>query len=637
MANNCEPRKIDSNRTGLSFAETICGRLPTLVEDGFEPTFFELEPNNYDTFGGGTTATARSPISASRQRKKGVTTDLNAGGGFNQDFTKSNFDRLLQGFFFADMRQKAQTHPFNDNVVEITDAVTADDSYQATAGLSRFRAGMLVLVEGFANDTNNGVKLVTSVSDTAITVSANLADEDAPLAVEIRNVGWEFTASGANLALVGALPQLVLTANPVSATGSITIVDADDGDVVEVAGIEYTFKSAIVDPYDVLIGGTLAATASNLAASLNGGVLRTPANRRVFASAAGAVVTITAAIKGLSGNDIAIDGSASDVTLSGPKLTGGLGFSFLETGLIPGEWVYLGADAANNRFANNAGYARIATITDTAMLFDKATFEAVPETGTGKNIRLYVGDTLKNEREEDLIVTRYFEFERTLGRDADGVQAEYLTRSVANEFTLNVPLPEGEDAKLNADVTFVSGDSEQRTGLEGRKPGQHIAAPGEDAFNTANNIVRMRMTLVDKANARPLPLFAYVVEGNISINNNVTPVKAVGTLGSIDVNVGDFDAGGEVTAIFQSVRATQAVRNNADVTCDFIGAAGNAGFVWDYPLLTLGGGNINVEPGVEIRVPLTLLGAENPLGYTLLYTGFAYLPTLAMPKTGVEY
>lgn len=637
MADNCEPRKIDSNRTGLSFAETICGVLPTLATDGFDPIWFELEPNSYDEMGGTLTTTARSPISASRQRKKGVITDLTAGGGFNTDFTKSNLFRLFQGFFFADARQKPQTNPLNGDPVVITGADTTADTLTAANGLTRFRPGAIVLVSGFLNAGNNGVHIVSAVSDTALTLAANLNTEAAPAGVEVRTVGYQLPAGDASILMLGSLPQLALATAPDAADGTITIAAVDDGDTVTVGDVVYTFANVITDPFDVLIGGTVTATAQNLVAAINGGVLNTPAHPRVFASNVAGVVTVTATIPGASGNDIVLVEDANDVTVSGAELTGGTGFSLRDLGVIVGEWVYLGADSIGNRFANNSGFARVGTLTDQAITFDKTTWVGANEAGTGKSVHVYVGDTVKNEKDEDLIVTRYYEFERTLGRDGDGVQSEYLTRSVANEFTLNIPLPEGEDAKLNADLSFISGDSEQRSGAEGRKVGLHVPAPGEDAINTANNIVRMRMTLVDPATSRPLPLFAYVVEGNISINNNVTQVKAIGTLGAIDVNVGDFDAGGELTAIFSDVAATKAVRNNADVTVDFIGAAGNAGFVFDFPLVTLGGGSIQVEPGQEIRVPLEMLGAENPLGYTLLYTAFAYLPTLAMPKQGVAY
>src|ERR1044072_988551 len=105
---DCAINKIDSNISGLSFAEEVClKQLHTTAVEVFEPTLYCLEQNSYADFGSELTTTTRSPIDPSRQNKKGVPVDIAASGGINTDFTKDkNFQRLLQGFFFADYRQK---------------------------------------------------------------------------------------------------------------------------------------------------------------------------------------------------------------------------------------------------------------------------------------------------------------------------------------------------------------------------------------------------------------------------------------------------------------------------------------------------------------------------------------------------
>lgn len=516
---DCEIAKVDSNITGLAYAEEVClKQLPTLADDGADPVWYSLEPNSYSDFGGELATVARAPIDPSRQNKKGTITDLDASGGFNQDFTKSNLTRLLQGFFFADARQLPATQPLNGAQVAITGAVAADDEYTAASGLAIFGANQLVFASGFGVAANNGLKLVVSAAAGALEVADGLADEASPpAAAKLEMVGRQLAAADANIVMSGSVATLVVTAGDFSTM---------------------------------------------------------------------------------------------------PEL-------------FPGRWIFIGGDNAANRFANNVGYARIATVAAKTLTFDDTTFAAVNETGTGKSIQLFVGTVIKNEKTPSLIKRRSYNIERQLGEGENGTQAEYLEGAVANEFTLNYPSAD----KLNADLAFVACDNTQRSGDvdDEIKIGTRVAAPGEDAYNTSSDIYRIKMHVHNPASSNPAALFGYVTEGNISINNGVTPNKAVGVLGAFDTSAGNFVVGGSVTAYFSTVAAVKAVRANADVGLSVIGAAKNAGFIFDIPLLGLGGGRLNVEKDAPIMVPLEPAGAENANGYTMLYEVFPYLPTVAMP------
>jgi len=201
--------KIDSNVTALRFAEEA-----TFKANPGAVNWYDLEPNSYGDFGGNSTLLARNPINAGRQNKKGVITDKDASGALQQDVTQTNFERLLQGFFFADVREKPDTTSFGSAKIVIDDVTTLADTYTAsggdyTAGGGGFLANDIVLGTGFTESANNGLHVVATVGATAITVDENLVDETPPAAARLTMVGHEFTAGDLSVVVSGDLPTIV--------------------------------------------------------------------------------------------------------------------------------------------------------------------------------------------------------------------------------------------------------------------------------------------------------------------------------------------------------------------------------------------------------------------------------------------
>lgn len=202
--------KIDSNVTGLRFIEEASLKVvpTTLVQQVWYP----MEPNSYGDFGGEVTTVARSPINAGRQRKKGVVTDLDASGGLVSDITQENLIRLMQGFLFADAREKPDSAGLSrERTFDATGAEddapttiaftavdgTTDNEYDAASGLDVFVAGHIVLASGFGVAANNGLKVVATVTaGTNVEVAETIVDEASPpTAARLQAVGFQF-ASG---------------------------------------------------------------------------------------------------------------------------------------------------------------------------------------------------------------------------------------------------------------------------------------------------------------------------------------------------------------------------------------------------------------------------------------------------------
>lgn len=503
--------KQDSNLTGLRYAEeTSLKVLPG------SPVWQLLEPNSYSDFGGQLTTVARNPINASRQRKKGTVTDLDASGGFNQDLTMNNLTRLMQGVLFSNAREKYTTAPLNAAAIAFTSVTSGTKTYAAASGLGTVLVGALLMASGFTNAGNNGLKTVASrTAGTIVVVETAVTEASPPAAAKLVTVGFQLG----------------------SATSAITA---------------------------------------------NGNLRR-------------------------------LTDSATD---------------FTTLGLVAGEWVWVGGDGAATRFTVAGAFlGRVATITAGYLEFDKLSTDVAAEAGTGKTIQLFLGMVIRNEQDPNLIVRRTYNVERSLGNDGTGTMSEYLVGAVANEFTLNIPQAD----KVNADFTFTALDNEQRNGTTGLKSGTRPNPTAEEAINTSSDVTRIKLSLVDNTDSFVSPLFAYATEVTLTINNNVSPNKAVGVLGGFDTTTGTFEVGGSITAYFANVEAVQAVRNNLDITLDIFLQRPNSAFLFDIPLLSLGDGRLNVEQDAPITLPLENNAAESKFGYTLLIQSFQYMPSIARP------
>lgn len=196
--------KIDSNITGLAYAkESTLGTLPV------SPAWYRLEPNSYNDFGGNVTKVAPNPINPSRQRKKGVTTDLEAAGGFNHNLSFYNLQDLMTSFMFAAFRKKG-----SEIVTAVSLDTSNDDEYEVsnTAG---FLQGSLIKGFNFTNSANNALNTVTAVvSNTSVDVADGqlVAESSPPSDAYIQVVGHVGSAGDIDVDVSGDLPKLTSTA-----------------------------------------------------------------------------------------------------------------------------------------------------------------------------------------------------------------------------------------------------------------------------------------------------------------------------------------------------------------------------------------------------------------------------------------
>lgn len=518
-----DPIKQDGSTTGLRYAE----------EDSYgvvsgDEIWVKLEPNSYESFGPTIATTPRNPIVADRQNQKGVVSDVDAAGAFENDLTQStNITDLFQGYFFADYDETGKTLPRNDTQVVLTSTTTS--TYAAASGLDGIGllADHLILAEDFIDAANNGLKTVTIVSGTAITVEETLVVDASPAATaRLTTVGYQFEATTVDVVMTGSLPAI-------------------------------------------------------------------------------------------------------------SRVSGAVDFTTL--GLEPGDWIWVGGDVALEAFdgANNAGWARISTIVATDIFLDITDSTWTNETpNASATVQIFFGNTLNNDPlgvEGANFNRRTYQLERTLGADDTAMpaqlQSEYLTGSVPNEMTMNIPAT----SKVTMDLGFISKDHETRDGATGEKAGTRPTLADVAAFGTTGDVNRIKLNVVDGLDSNPAALFSFIQELSININNNVEPNKAVSVLGAFEVSTGQFGVSGSLTAYFTKNSALDSIRNNDSIAVNAQLARDNKGLVVDIPNATLAGGPPSVELNAPITLPLTFDAfKDSTLGYTMSMQEFEYLPTVAM-------
>lgn len=319
-------------------------------------------------------------------------------------------------------------------------------------------------------------------------------------------------------------------------------------------------------------------------------------------------------------------------------------YDLTDLGIIPGEMIFVGGDAANTAFANavNNGFKRVRSVSATEIVIDKSDESMVAETGTGLTIQIFVGRVLKNEADPNLQQRRTFQFERTLGanniNDLTLQQAQYVVGGVPSEFTLNLSTA----SLATVDLSFIGTDSEtideNVSGADTIKsslgPAINVPVQEADAFNTSSDISRIRLARVVDGEEAPNPIVGFLQELTLQINENAEGNKALGVFGSFEVSVGTFQVDANVTGYFSDVAAIAAVENSEDVSLDFVQVKQNAGIAFDIPLVTVGDGRPQVEQDQPVTIPLNNeagagSGVDPTLNHTLLMVAWDYLPDLA--------
>lgn len=416
------------------------------------------------------------------------------------------------------------------------------------------------------------------------------------------------------------------TTDPLNAPNiPITSVDADTDSYIAAAGL------------GIFTAGSLVV-ARNFAWSGNNGLASVTS-----ATGTGVVVAgladmadepsppVTASLE-VVGHRFASGGLTMDLAGSTLTLFAGAVLPPAVAALKPGQWIFVGGDAAATRFNDDqVGFARIKSIIGQAITLDKVDFVPAAVPGTGKTIDLYFGPHVRDEPNPDDIIRRSYSAEMTLGNDAAGVQSQYIDGAVMNVTTLNSPLA----GLVTIDQTFLACNRVVRDGVDGLRGGSYSAPVADEyAYNTTSDEVRIQLVPID--NLAGTGLIGIINNFTLSFNNNITTNKGQGILGPFNMTWGDFAVSMTANTYFTDVDAMTEIPNNTTFSFDAIYAANNTAVAFDIPELTLGDGSLEVVKDQPIMLNLNNDGHESAFGTTASVSFFRYVPDIGMPAPDAE-
>lgn len=543
-----------------------------------------LEPNSIKKFGSDIKTTSRTPISKSRQRRKGTITDLDSAVEFDADLTVDAFIDFAEAFVFADFvgpvnftpSAVVSTSSGSGCTLNVATAgsnpYTVDGTPTAAAGGSNYAIGDLLEING------TGTKAVVRVA----------------------------TLSGSAVATVVVVSVGSYTVDPAGATVATTNISAG---------------------YTVPSGGTAVLTNALLYAR---GFTNTENNGLKLANAAS--LTTKVRVSGLVAETppanalleiCGIRGASGDLAINSDGDLTSSALNFTTLGLTVGQTIWIGGDATANKFATaaNRGYARIEAIAAGKLTLNKRGQAFSTDSGSGKLIDIYFGKFLRNvDVDHGDYLERSFHFELAYPNldNPSGDMYEYAEGNYANQLSFDLPLAN----KAAVTFGFIGTDTEPPSDSRLSGASSAVDPLRKTAFNTSSDIARLRITEVDETG-----LTTDFKSLKITFNNNVTPEKVIGTLGAKYMNTGNFMVDIEADLLFTNADVASAVRNNTTVTMDFAIRNEDGAIHVDVPSMTLGGGSKDFPVNETVMIKTTSESFEDAtLGTSIGISLFPYVP-----------
>lgn len=398
-------------------------------------------------------------------------------------------------------------------------------------------------------------------------------------------------------------------------TPSIEVL-VSDTEISDVTATTLTVASALGTPFKA---GMLALM-SGFSTAANNKLARVSSSTATSVVFPASTFTAQAVVNaGAKAKVVGFEGGSGDIAATitnGNALTSTV-LDFTTLGLASGDWVKLGDGVAGNSFSSDAddnGWCRVSAIAAQRLSFDIVPSGWGADAGTGKTIRGFFGDRLRNAstKRSNTIERQYLDhspatYELFRGQTLNTMTLALTAQAVATVTRSYV----GKDAVVSGARTSGATD---------------IAAPTYDVMNTSSDVADLAMDGATISGPN------FVMAATIQITNNLRQQNAIGSVGAVGIGNGEFNV---TLSQFQTYFGSRDIYDKLLAGTSFAFAARLAspsvnkeGYVIDLPKLEMQTGAPSVGgKNADVMLDGTAQALFDPtLGYTIGINRFNYLP-----------
>ena len=356
--------------------------------------------------------------------------------------------------------------------------------------------------------------------------------------------------------------------------------------------------------------------ASGFSNSANNGVKKVASSTGTTIVVGASGVDEPAPPVGASIKVVGYEGASADIkTAIAPFRLLSTSLDFTTLGLLTGDWIKVGGSAIGNKFATAAcnGWVRISAVAAGTLTLDSVPTGWAADVGTGKTIRFFMGDRLRNGT-----VDSSFTYEREIIGDDNITRYRYF-RGCRLGMSMSVA------AKQLAELSFtIMAMSSSRLETTRHPSATDSAAISGEIYDGSNNVKEIRLGGIQLINPN-IPISV-----SLEIDNSFRGRDGLGALGYVGVKAGTLQATGGLEAYLGDGTMINLLQDQGyfPLSWPTLALDGSSGYFWDVPRAKFTDGGEEIEGrDTDLQPDLQYLGhkTQNGTSYTVQLQRFAYL------------